>query len=132
MVAVMGGEVDFQFAEGLLAAPQLKAGKVRALAVSTPDPSPFFPGLPTMTSLLPGFVSDNWFAMYFPVGTPGAIVATMNATVKKALATETVRGFAKREVLTLVGSTPEELGAFLKSEIARYGDVIRKGNITIQ
>ena len=132
MVAVMGGEVDFQFAEGLLAAPQLKAGKVRALAVSTPEPSPFFPGLPTMTSLLPGFVSDNWFAMYFPAGTPGAIVATMNATVKKALATETVRGFAKREVLTLVGSTPEELGAFLKSEIARYGDVIRKGNITIQ
>jgi len=107
MVAVMGGEVDFQFAEGLLAAPQLKAGKVRALAVSTPDPSPFFPGLPTMTSLLPGFVSDNWFAMYFPAGTPGAIVATMNATVKKALATETVRGPAKREVLTLVGSTPE-------------------------
>jgi len=132
MVAVMGGEVDFQFAEGLLAAPQIKAGKVRALAVSTPEPSPFFPGLPTMTSLLPGFVSDNWFAMYFPAGTPGAIVATMNATVKKALATETVRGFAKREVLTLVGSTPEELGAFLKSEIARYGDVIRKGNITIQ
>jgi tripartite-type tricarboxylate transporter receptor subunit TctC len=132
LVAVMGGEVDFQFAEGLLAAPQLKAGKVRALAVSTPDPSPFFPGLPTMTSLLPGFVSDNWFAMYFPAGTPGAIVATMNATVRKALATETVRGFAKREVLTLVGSTPEELGAFLKSEIARYGEVIRKGNITIQ
>ena len=132
MVAVMGGEVDFQFAEGLLAAPQLKAGKVRALAVSTPDPSPFFPELPTMTSLLPGFVSDNWFAMYFPAGTPGTIVATMNATVKKALATETVRGFAKREVLTLVGSTPEELGAFLKSEIARYGEVIRKGNITIQ
>ena len=132
MVAVMGGEVDFQFAEGLLAAPQLKAGKVRALAVSTPDPSPFFPELPTMTSLLPGFVSDNWFAMYFPAGTPGAIVATMNATVRKALATETVRGFAKREVLTLVGSTPEELGAFLRSEIARYGEVIRKGNITIQ
>jgi len=132
MVAVMGGEVDFQFAEGLLAAPQLKAGKVRALAVSTPDPSPFFPELPTMTSLLPGFVSDNWFAMYFPAGTPGTIVATMNATVKKALATETVRGFAKREVLTLVGSTPEELGAFLRSEIARYGEVIRKGNITIQ
>jgi len=132
MVAVMGGEVDFQFAEGLLAAPQLKAGKVRALAVTTPDPSPFFPELPTMTSMLPGFVSDNWFAMYFPAGTPSAIVATMNATVRKALATETVRAFAKREVLTLVGGTPEELGAFLKSEIARYGEVIRRGNITIQ
>jgi tripartite-type tricarboxylate transporter receptor subunit TctC len=132
MVAVMGGEVDFQFAEGLLAAPQLKAAKIRALAVTTPQPSPFFPDLPTMTSLLPGFVSDNWFAMYFPAGTSREIVATMNATIKKALATETVRAFAKREVLTLVGGTPDELGVFLKDEIARYGEVIRKGNITLQ
>ena len=132
MVAVMGGEVDFQFAEGLLAAPQLKAEKIRALAVTTPQPSPFFPGLPTMTSLLPGFVSDNWFAMYFPAGTPAQIVATMNATIRQALATETVRAFAKREVLTLVGGTPDELGDFLKDEISRYGEVIRKGKITLQ
>jgi tripartite-type tricarboxylate transporter receptor subunit TctC len=132
MVAVMGGQVDFQIAEGILAAPQLKAGRIRALAVTTPEPSPFFPGLPTMTSLLPGFVSDNWFAMYFPAGTSKEIVSTMNATIRKALATETVRAFAQREVLTLVGSSPEELGAFLKSEIARYGEVIRKGNITVQ
>jgi tripartite-type tricarboxylate transporter receptor subunit TctC len=132
MVAVMGGEVDFQFAEGLLAAPQLKAEKIRALAVTTPQPSAFFPGLPTMTSLLPGFVSDNWFAMYFPAGTSREIVATMNATIRNALATETVRAFAKREVLTLVGGTPDELGVFLKDEIARYGEVIRKGNITLQ
>jgi tripartite-type tricarboxylate transporter receptor subunit TctC len=85
-----------------------------------------------MTSLLPGFVSDNWFAMYFPAGTSTEIVSTMNATIRKALATGTVRAFAQREVLTLVGSSPDELGAFLKSEIARYGEVIRKGNITVQ
>jgi len=132
MVAVMGGEVDFQFAEGLLVSPQLKAGKIRALAVTTPQPSPFFPDLPTMTSLLPGFVSDNWFAMYFPAGTSREIVANMNATIRKTLATETVRAFAKREVLTLVGGTPDELGAFLRDEIARYGEVIRKGNIKLQ
>jgi tripartite-type tricarboxylate transporter receptor subunit TctC len=82
--------------------------------------------------LLPGFVSDNWFAMYFPAGTSREIVATMNAVIRKALATETVRAFAKREVLTLVGGTPDELGVFLKDEIARYGEVIRKGNITLQ
>jgi len=77
-------------------------------------------------------VSDNWFAMYFPAGTPREIVSTMNAAIKKALATETVRALAKREVLTLVGSSPDELGVFLKDEIARYGEVIRKGNITLQ
>jgi len=132
MVAVMGGEVDFQFAEGLLAAPQLQAAKIRALAVTTPQPSAFFPDLPTMNSLLPGLVSDNWFAMYFPAGTSREIIATMNATIRKALATETVRAFAKREVLSLVGGSPDELGVFLRDEIARYGEVIRKGNITLQ
>lgn len=132
LVAVMGGEVDMQFAEGLLAAPQLKSEKIRALAVTTPKPSEFFPGLPTMDSLMPGFVSDNWFAMYFPTGTPKEVVAALHATIRKTLEMESVRAFAKREVLTLVGGTPEELSVFLKSEIARYGDVIRKGNITLQ
>jgi tripartite-type tricarboxylate transporter receptor subunit TctC len=132
MVAVMGGEVDMQFAEGLLVPPQLAAGKVRALAVTTPNPSAFFPDLPTMNSLLPGFVSDNWFAMYFPAGTSREIVVAMHAAIRKALASETVRAFAKREVLTLVGGTPDELSAFLKEEIARYGDIIRKGKITLQ
>lgn len=132
MLATMAGEVDFQFAEGLLAMPQIKAGKVRALAVTTPQPVPFFPGLPTMASILPGFISDNWFAMYFPAGTPREIVGTINAAVRKALETKDVRALFERDALVPVGGTPEELGAHLKSEIARYGEVIRKGNITLQ
>lgn len=132
MVAVMGGEVDFQFAEGLLAAPQIKAAKVRALAVTTPQPVAFFPNLPTMNSLLPGFVSDNWFAMYFPAGTPREIVAAINAAIRKALETKDVRAFFERDALIPVGGTPEELGAHLQREIARYAEVIRKGNITLQ
>jgi tripartite-type tricarboxylate transporter receptor subunit TctC len=132
IVAVIGGEVDMQFAEGLLAAPQIKAAKVRALAVTTPKPVAFFPDLPTMNSILPGFVSDNWFAMYFPAGTPGEIVATINAAIRKALETKDVRALFERDALIAVGGTPEELGAHLKNEIARYAEVIRKGNITLQ
>lgn len=132
MVAMIGGEVDFQFAEGLLAAPQIKAAKVRALAVTTPKPVAFFPDLPTMNSILPGFVSDNWFAMYFPAGTPGEIVATINAAIRKALETKDVRALFERDALIAVAGTPEELGAHLKNEIARYAEVIRKGNITLQ
>lgn len=59
MVALMSGEVDFQFAEGLLAAPQIRPSKARALAVTTEKPSPAFPDLPTMHSVLPGLISDN-------------------------------------------------------------------------
>jgi tripartite-type tricarboxylate transporter receptor subunit TctC len=132
MLATMAGEVDFQFAEGLLAMPQIRAGKVRALAVTTPQPVVFFPGLPTMDSILPGFISDNWFAMYFPAGTSREIVATINAAVKKALDTKDMRAFFERDALVAIGGTPEELAAHLKSEIVRYGEVIRKGNITLQ
>ena len=132
MLAMVSGEVDFLFAEALLAAPQIKAGKVRALAVTTVKPSPAFPDLPTLNALLPGFVADNWFAIYAPAGTPKEIVATLNTAIRKALETKAVRALFEQDALISVGSTPEELGAHLKREIDRYAEVIRKGNITAQ
>lgn len=132
MLALMGGEVDFLFAEALLAAPQIKAGKVRALAVTTARPAATFPELPTMNAMLAGFVADNWFAMYAPAGTSREIVAILNGAVRKALETQTVRSLFEQDALTPVGSTPEELGAQLRREIDRYAEVIRRGNITAQ
>ncbi len=132
MMAVMSGEVNFQFAEGLLALPQIKAGKVRALAVTTPKPVAAFPDLPTMNGILPGFVADNWFAMYFPAATPKEIVGTINAGIRKALEADAVRKLFEQDALIPVGGTPEELGAHLKREIDRYAEVIRKGNVTVQ
>ena len=132
MIAVIGGEVDFQFAEGLLAMPQIKAGKVRALAVTTPDPVPFFPTLPTMHSLLPGLVTDNWFGFYVPAATPRAIVTTLNAAVNKTLAMKDVLGIFARDAVVARGGTPEQLGTHLKSETTRFAEIIRKGNITMQ
>ena len=132
MVAMIGGEVDFQFAEGLLASPQIKAGKVRALAVTTPQPVAFFPDLPTMHSILPGFISDNWFGLYLPAATPREIVMALNAAVGKALETKEVRALFDRDALVARGGTPDDLGAHLKSETARYAEIIRKGNITLQ
>ena len=132
MMAVLSGEVDFQFAEGLLAAPQIKAGKVRALAVTTVKPAAAFADLPTMNATLPGFEADTWVAMYAPAGTPKEIIATINGAIRKALETNTVRALFEQDALISVGSTPQELGAHLKREIERYADVIRKGNITAQ
>src|ERR1700694_2735916 len=132
MMAVLSGEVDFQFAEGLLAAPQIKAGKVRALAVTTVKPTAVFADLTTMNATLPGFEADNWFAMYAPAGTPKEIIATINGAIRKALETNAVRALFEQDALISVGSTPQELGAHLKREIERYADVIRKGNITAQ
>jgi len=132
MTAVISGEVDFQFAEGLLAGPQIKAGKARGLAVTTGTPSPYFPDMPTMDSIVRGLVSDNWFGMYFPAGTSREIVMTMNAAIRKALEARAVRAVFEQEALTAIGSTPEDLAAHLRHETVRYGEVIRKGNITVQ
>lgn len=132
MVALMGGEVDMQFAEGLLAAPQIRAGKIRALAVTTAKSSPAFPTLPTVSSTLPGLVADNWFAMFFRTGTPRDAIATVNRGIGKTLESRPVRALFEQDALTALGGTPEDLAAHMKSEIARYGDVIRKGNVTVQ
>jgi len=132
MVAVLRGEVDFYFAEVGLAARQMKAAKVRGLAVTTAEPSDFFPGLPTMNSLLPGFVIDEWFAMYFPAGTRPEIVAIVNGALQNALESKIVRAFFAEELLSAVGSTPEDLEAYLKREIARYREIVRKGRVMLE
>jgi len=132
MTAVISGEVDFQFAEALLVAPQMRAGKLRPLAITTMQPSALLPDLPTMNALLPGFAADNWYALYAPAGTPGEIVGTLNAAVRKALAARPVRALFEQDAIISVGSSPEELGVHLQREIDRYAEVIRKGNITAQ
>ena len=132
MTALVSGEVDFQFAEGLFAAPQVRAGKARALAVTSEKPSPFFAGLPTMDSILPGFVTDQWFGMFFPAGTPREAVGAINGAIRKALQSKPVRTLFDQDALVAVGSTPEEFGAHVRREIARYAEVIRKGSIKAQ
>ena len=127
--ALIGGEVDFQFATGLNAQPLLKAGRIKALAVTTKKTSPAFPDLPTMDSMYPGFESDNWYGMFFPAGTAADIVAKMNAEIVKAIKSKEVSEFMAREGATPVGSTPDELAIQLRSEIDRYARVIKAANI---
>jgi len=128
----MGGEVDFNFATALTAAPHIKSAKLRALAVTTAKPSKAYPTLPTMVSIYPGFEIDNWYAMFFPSGTPKPMVDKINAEIRKALQSKEVADFMAREGAEPVGSSPEELAAYFKREIDKYANVIRKGNIAIQ
>jgi len=132
MNALVGGEVDFNFATALSAQPQIRNGKIHALAVTTAKASTAFPDLPTMASIYPGFDVDNWYAMFFPAGTPRPIVNKMNAEIKKAVQSAEVLDFMKREGADPAASSPEELTAYFKREIAKYAKVIKAGNITVQ
>ena len=131
MVALVSGETDLLFGTGPVAAPQIKAGKVRALAVTTAKKSSAFPQLPTMASIYPGFESDNWYAMFFPAGTPKPIVDKLNAEIAKALKSKDIQEFMPREALDAVASSPEELAANFRREIARYAKIIKAANIKL-
>lgn len=132
MTGLITGETDFLFATGPVAQNQLKTGRIRALAVTTAKPSSAFPDLPTMNSLYPGFESDNWYAMFFPAGTPKAIVDRLNSEIANALKSKALREFMPREALDPVASSPEQLQANFKREIERYAKIIKAGNITVE
>jgi tripartite-type tricarboxylate transporter receptor subunit TctC len=131
MAALVGGEIDFLFSTGPVAMTQTKAGRARALAVTTVKRSSAFPDLPTMQSLYPGFESDNWYAMFFPAGTPRDIVTKLNSEIGRAMKAEDMRAFMVREALDPVVSSPEELAANFRREIERYAKVIKAGKITV-
>ena len=129
VIALISGEADYGFATAPSIMPHLKSGKARALAVTTPKRSSALPDLPTMSSIYPGFETDNWYAMFFPKGTPRAIVDKLNAEIRKALQTAEIKAFYPREALDPVASSPEELTELLKREIPKYAKVIRVANI---
>ena len=132
MLALVGGEVDFLFAEAVLALPQIKAGKVRAIAVTTAQASGVFPGLPAMNASLPGLVADNWFAIFTAGGTPRETITALNGALRKAMESNPVRALFEQDALTPAGGSPDELASHFRREIERYAEVIRKGGIAAQ
>ena len=131
VIALISGEIDYLFATAPSIMPHIKSGKAKGLAVTTPKRSSAFPDLPTMSSIYPGFESDNWYAMFFPKGTPQPIVDKMNAEIKKALNSDEVRKFMQQEALDPVASTPQELTAMFKRDIEKYAKVIQFANVRL-
>jgi len=131
VLALISGEIDYIFATAPSIMPHLNSGKAKALAVTTPKRSSALPDLPTMNTIYPGFESDNWYAMFYPRGTPRSIVDRVNAEIRKALGTPEIKAFMPREALDPVASSPEELSALLKREIEKYARVIQLANIRL-
>lgn len=128
-LALRTGETDMMFNTPTSLMTHLEAKRIRALAVTTEKPTAWDPSLPTMNSFYPGFITDQWYAVFVPAGTPKNIVTTLQAQVKKALDTKEVRDFYQKQALDPVVSSPEELTKLLKSEIAKYTDVVKKAGI---
>ncbi|HEY1228069.1 MAG TPA: tripartite tricarboxylate transporter substrate binding protein [Ramlibacter sp.] len=130
-MGVAGQEVQAAFQGIATVTSLIKAGKVRLVGVTTPRRMPQFPDVPTVAeSGLPGFEFNSWFTLVAPAGTPRPVVQSLHAAVQKSLADPEVRDKLNAQGLTPRGTTPEELGAATRTQLARYGALIRQNGIT--
>ena len=129
-IAMLSGEIDFTFSTLSTVKSHVESGRLRGLAVTTQKPSRVFPSLPTMDSMYPGFESDNWFGLFAPAGISKEIVGRLHSLSAEALRSPELRDVIAKDGGEIVASSPEQLGAHLRSEIARYAKVIKAGNIT--
>jgi tripartite-type tricarboxylate transporter receptor subunit TctC len=130
-IGVAGGEVPVAF-QGLATVTTLaQGGKLRLVGVTTDAPMPQWPGVPTVDqSGLSGFKFNSWFTMVAPAGTPKDITARLHAEVVKALADPQVRSKLLARGLTPRGTSPAELDAATREQLARYGKVLKAAGVT--
>jgi len=132
-VGVAGHEVQVAFQGIATVSSLIKAGKLRLIAVTTSKRLPQFPDVPTASeSGLSGFEFNSWFAMMAPAGTPKPIVEKLHAEISKALADPSIKEQLFGLGLSPRGTTPDQLAADLKTQFARYGNLIRQANITAE
>ena len=130
LTALIGGQLQFMFPSTSSVAPHLNSGRLKALAVTIAQPSALAPGLPTVAaSGLPGYESASLLGAFAPAGTPAALINRLNQEMVRAL----MRTDAKERLFNFgveaVGSSPEQFAAAVKSEMAKWGKVIRDAGI---
>jgi tripartite-type tricarboxylate transporter receptor subunit TctC len=124
-LALLSGQVDFNFDNLATAAANIKAGKLKALAVTTGQRSSALPEIPSMSETLKDFEIDTWWGLVAPAATPRDVVDRLNKAFVTALQSpETKTRFAQL-LAEPVGNTPEQFGAFMKKELARYESVVK-------
>ncbi len=128
---LLGGHIQFFISSPLVMLPQIKAGKVRGLAVTTGQRSPVMPDLPGIGELVPGYSVASWFGMWAPAGTPREIVSRLNQSIAHILKQPDVQARLRADGVEPAPCTPEEFGRFIAEEIAKWSEVVKAGNIKI-
>ena len=123
--ALVAGEVQIMFPNAASATPHVRSGRIRALAVTSPQPSPLAPGIPTVAaSGLPGYESVSFHALMAPAGTPRAVIAKLHDVVARYVRSEAVGKRLLGAGVEPGGNSPEELARIIRSEMLRVGKVI--------
>ena len=127
---LLAGQVNILFDNTPNVLPQIRAGKLRALGVTTASRSSFTPDLPTVAeSGVPGYEVTAWFGIVAPAGTPRDIVAKLNAEVNRILALPETRDRFQKAGVEPTGGSPEDFARFIRGEVDKWGKVVRDANI---
>jgi tripartite-type tricarboxylate transporter receptor subunit TctC len=126
---LIGGHVQFGFDAVPIGLPHVQAGRLRAIATTGPKRLSFLPEVPAASETLSGFEVVNWYGMVVPAATPRSVISRLRAEIVKAMSVPEIREKLIAQATDPVGSTPEEFGAFRKSEEAKWGRVIKAANI---
>ncbi len=127
---LLGGQIDMMMADMATGLPQVKADKLRALGVTTVEPSSLAPTVPTISSAgVPGYEMGYWFAAYVPAKTPDAVVNRLNELLVGATTRAAAKQFYASTGTKPVTSTPAELADFQKKETGKWGAIIKKAGI---
>jgi tripartite-type tricarboxylate transporter receptor subunit TctC len=124
-LALQSGQVDFNFDNLATAAPGIRSGKLKALAVTTLARSPALPDVPAVADTLKGFAIDTWWGLVAPAGTPKDVIAKLNRAFVAALNSPEAQSRFANLLAEPVPSTPEQFGAFMKSELVKYQGVVK-------
>jgi tripartite-type tricarboxylate transporter receptor subunit TctC len=131
LVDLLAGNVQVLFATYAASKPHIEAGRVRALGVSTAKRLTGV-DIPTIAEVaLPGYDAGVWYAFLAPAGTPRDIVSRLNAEILRALQHPDIKAVLSRAAIAPIGSTPEELTRFMKSEIAKWAKVVKEANVQV-
>ena len=130
---LMAGQVQSLFGTMLASVPSIRAGKIRAVAITGPQRSNAVPDVPTFAEAgYPGYEASSWNGILVPAGTPAAIVAKLNADLVKVLRTPNVFDRLAQDGSIAVGNSAQEFAAFIKSEQVKWGKVVREANVRIE
>jgi tripartite-type tricarboxylate transporter receptor subunit TctC len=129
---LIAGLVKSSFADVLVVLPHLRAGSVRGLAVTGAERHPLLPELPTVAEAgLPGFLAESWQGVFAPPGTPRAVLARLHAEVAKAMQAPEIRDAFAQQGFRVEATEPADFAAFVNAEVAKWGDVVKRGGVRL-
>ena len=130
MTDLVGGQVRSAFADLLVVLPHVRGGVVRALAVTGAERHPLLPEVPTVAeSGVAGFRAESWQGLFAPPGTPPAILSRLHAEVARAMADPEIRDAFARQGFRVEATGPADFAAFVRAEVATWGEVVRAGGV---